>query len=117
MHAWFERYGLVTVFIPALSPLPLPLKIPVFCAGALEVRWSFFLGVVLAARTLRYFALAFLGLRYGQMTFSLLRTHLWAVILPAALLAAAALLVLRLIEGPERAVKQFAMNKERSIRK
>jgi uncharacterized membrane protein YdjX (TVP38/TMEM64 family) len=116
MHSWFERYGLVTVFIPALSPLPLPLKIPVFCAGALEVRWSFFLGVVLAARTLRYFALAFLGLRYGQMTFSLLRTHLWAVVLLAVALAAAALLVLRLIEGPERSMQKFALENETPVR-
>jgi membrane protein YqaA with SNARE-associated domain len=38
LHAWFERYGLVTVFIPAMSPLPLPMKIPVFCAGALQTR-------------------------------------------------------------------------------
>jgi membrane protein YqaA with SNARE-associated domain len=105
LHAWFERYGLVTVFIPALSPLPLPMKIPVFCAGALEVRWLFFIGVVLAARTMRYFALAFLGLRYGQMTFVLLRTHIWAVILVALALAVAALLVLRLLEGPDHAVK------------
>jgi membrane protein YqaA with SNARE-associated domain len=115
MHSWFERYGLVTVFIPALSPLPLPMKIPVFCAGALEVRWSFFLGVVLAARALRYFALAFLGLRYGQMTFNLLRTHLWTVILMALALAVVTLLVLRLIEGPERPVEKFALEKERSI--
>ncbi|MBV9676023.1 MAG: VTT domain-containing protein [Acidobacteriaceae bacterium] len=106
LHAWFERYGLVTVFIPALSPLPLPMKIPVFCAGALEVRWPFFLGVVLAARTLRYFALAFLGLRYGQMTFGLLRTHLGVVVLLALALAAVALLVLRIIEGPERPVEE-----------
>jgi membrane protein YqaA with SNARE-associated domain len=105
LHSWFERYGLVTVFIPALSPLPLPMKIPVFCAGALEVRWSFFLGVVLAARAIRYFALAFLGLRYGQMTFGLLRTHLWAVVLLAVALAVVALFVLRLIKGPERAVE------------
>jgi membrane protein YqaA with SNARE-associated domain len=108
LHSWFERYGLVTVFIPALSPLPLPMKIPVFCAGALEVRWSFFLGVVLAARSLRYFALAFLGLRYGQMTFGLLRTHLWAVVLLAVALAVVALWVLRLIEGPERTVEGSA---------
>ena len=102
LRSWFERYGLVTVFIPALSPLPLPMKIPVFCAGALEVRWPFFVGVVLAARAIRYFALAFLGLRYGQMTFSLLRMHLWLVVSLALGLAVVALLVLRIIKGPER---------------
>ena len=106
LHAWFERYGLVTVFVPALSPLPLPMKIPVFCAGALEVRWAFFIGVVLSARTIRYFALAFLGLRYGQMTFGLLRTHLWTVVLLALSLAVVTVLVLRVVEGPEPAVEE-----------
>ncbi len=112
LHAWFERYGLITVFIPALSPLPLPMKIPVFCAGALEVRWPFFIGVVLAARTLRYFALAFLGLRYGQMTFTLLRAHIGVVILMALALAAVALLVLRIVEGPKHAEKTTAYSRK-----
>ena len=73
MHRWFERYGLITVFVPALSPLPLPMKVPVFCAGALKVRWSYFLGVVFAARLPRYFALAFFGARYGAQTLLYLR--------------------------------------------
>ncbi len=46
LHLWFQRYGLVTVFIPALSPLPMPMKIPVFCAGALQVRPAYFIAVV-----------------------------------------------------------------------
>ena len=75
LHSWFERYGLVTVFVPALSLLPMPMKIPVFCAGALEVRPSFFAAVVLAARTIRYFSLAYLGLHYGPQTFRFLAVH------------------------------------------
>ena len=75
LHSWFERYGLVTVFVPALSPLPMPMKIPVFCAGALEVRWAYFIAVVVGARTIRYIGLAYLGLHYGQRTFRFLETH------------------------------------------
>ena len=112
LHSWFERYGLVTVFIPALSPLPLPMKIPVFCAGALEVRWAFFLGVVLAARTMRYFTLAYLGSRYGQSTLGLLKAHIVVVILLAVALAVVALLVLRLIEGPEHVVKEVTLDEQ-----
>lgn len=98
MHAWFERYGLVTVFIPALSPLPLPMKVPVFCAGALEVRWSYFLSVVAAARLIRYSALAYLGSRYGAATFAILKAH-WPIVVAVALaLAAAALAILQLAE-------------------
>lgn len=96
LHGWFEQYGLVTVFIPAVSPLPLPMKIPVFCAGALEVDWSYFTGVVLAARMIRYFALAYLGIRYGSETFVFLRKHLVEVGIIALLLAGVAVLAIRI---------------------
>jgi membrane protein YqaA with SNARE-associated domain len=97
LHRWFERYGLLTVFIPALCPIPLPMKIPVFCAGALEVRWTSFLGVLLPARVIRYFALAFLAQRYGHDTFSFLKHHWGAVAAFAGSLAVLVLLVLRLL--------------------
>src|SRR5689334_3689581 len=31
---WFRRYGLLTVFLPAVLPIPLPLKVFVISAGA-----------------------------------------------------------------------------------
>jgi membrane protein YqaA with SNARE-associated domain len=102
MHRWFEQYGMVTVFVPALSPLPLPMKIPVFCAGALKVRWSFFLGVVLAARTLRYFALAFFAARYGTQTLLYLRTHLLSVAIFALTLAAGIVIALQIMDRHRR---------------
>lgn len=102
LHAWFEQYGLVTVFIPAVSPLPLPMKVPVFCAGALEVRWASFLSVILAARTIRYFALAALGREYGKRTFAFLQSHMLVVIAIALGLGAAAVIILRLIGHRER---------------
>ncbi len=75
LHLWFQRYGLVTVFVPAISPLPLPMKIPVFCAGALNVRLSYFIFVVLTARVIRYFALAYLGEHYGRSSARFLIQH------------------------------------------
>ena len=98
LHAWFERFGLVTVFVPALSPLPLPMKVPVFCAGALEVGWSYFIAVVLAARTIRYFALAYLALHYGQQTFQFLKTNAIDVAGFAIALAILAIIVLQLAQ-------------------
>jgi membrane protein YqaA with SNARE-associated domain len=97
LHSWFEQYGLVTVFIPAVSPIPLPMKIPVFCAGALEVHWSYFTSVVLAARAIRYFALAYLGMLYGAETFLFLRKHILGVGMIALILAAASVLALKLV--------------------
>lgn len=75
LHFWFQRYGLVTVFIPSVLPIPLPTKVPIFCAGALQVRVGYFIAVVLSSRAVRYFGLAYLGLHYGQRTFQFLLTH------------------------------------------
>ena len=60
---WFDQYGLLTVFIPTLVVIPLPVKVFVLSAGALGTRPLAFLGVVLAARIPRYFGLAWLGTR------------------------------------------------------
>jgi len=102
LRTWFEKYGLITVFIPAISPIPMPMKIPVFCAGGLGVRWSYFIGVVLTARIIRYFALAYLGIRYGQQTIPFLRAH-WQVVLAVVLvLAVTTITLLRLAQQRHR---------------
>ena len=52
-RTWFMRYGLVTVFIPALLPIPfLPFKAFAACAGALGVTRTRFL-LVLPPRAFR----------------------------------------------------------------
>ena len=43
--AWFQHYGLLTIFIPALIPIPMPLKVFVICAGALGIRPAAYLRV------------------------------------------------------------------------
>ena len=44
---WFQRYGLLTVFIPAVTPvIPLPLKVFVISAGALRTPFGRFLSIV-----------------------------------------------------------------------
>ncbi len=65
---WFQKYGLVTVFVPALVPLPfLPFKAFAACAGAMGVsRWRF-LGVLAVGRILRYLGLAYLGVKLGTV--------------------------------------------------
>ncbi len=94
LHLWFQRYGLITVFVPAISPLPLPMKIPVFCAGALNVRIAYFIFVVLTARVIRYLALAYLGRHYGHSSAQFLLKHgilLGAVTLGLAVVVAVGL--------------------------
>src|ERR1035437_583316 len=50
-RVWFQRYGLLTVFIPAVTPVvPLPLKVFVISAGAMYTPVSRVLGGVQIGR-------------------------------------------------------------------
>lgn len=86
-RGWFQRYGLLTVFIPALVPLPfLPFKAFAACAGAMGVpRWRF-LGVLAVGRIIRYSALAYLGVKLGTVENSKawVKAHTWHMVLIAA---------------------------------
>lgn len=92
---WFQHYGLVTVFIPAAVPVPMPLKVFVLSAGALGVHPRSFLVVVAAARTPRYFALAWLGKSLGEGSVDWLRAHAVHLGLFAAALLAGSYLLIR----------------------
>ena len=76
-RAWFHEFGLLTVFVPAFVPIPLPLKIFVVSAGALEESPTSFAIVLVAARIPRYLFLAWLGTRLGKETVPYLRQHAW----------------------------------------
>lgn len=92
---WFEAYGLVTVFIPTLCPIPLPMKAFVICAGALGMGWLPFLLTVLAGRVPRYFALAALGRAFGPDLLTWVYQHKWQITAAALLLAAVMMLALK----------------------
>ena len=75
---WFHRYGLATVFVPALVPVaPLPLKVFVVSAGALRTPMSHFASVILAARFFRYFGEAYLAIRLRNDAPAFLTRHAW----------------------------------------
>jgi membrane protein YqaA with SNARE-associated domain len=74
---WFRHYGMVTVFVPALVPIPMPLKLFVVSAGAMGTSLGEFIGVVLTARVLRYFGEAWLGIRLGRDSTKFLASHAW----------------------------------------
>ena len=77
-RGWFDRYGLLTVFVSALVPLPvMPMKIFVFCSGALGVEPARFVLVFVCARIPRYLGLAMLGRAMGNDAMAWLRAHAW----------------------------------------
>ena len=104
---WFRRYGLVTVFIPALLPIPMPLKFFVISAGLLHTPYWHFLAVVLVARALRYFGEAYLGMRLGQDAQTFLNHNAWTL---AGIALALALLLLWLIRRNDRRRKGAAIS-------
>lgn len=85
-RAWFSRYGMVTVFVPALIPIPMPLKLFVISAGVLGTSLAEFVGVVLGARILRYFGEAWLGIRLGRESTHFLASHAWYFLAGAVVL-------------------------------
>ncbi len=87
-RAWFLRFGLLTVFIPALIPIPMPMKLFVITAGVLGTPLAEFLTVVISARTLRYFGEVWLGIRLGHESAGFLKSHAWQFIAYAVALFA-----------------------------
>ena len=93
---WFEHYGLLTIFVPAAMPIPLPLKIFVISAGVAHTPFWSFLATIVIARMIRYFGEAYLGVTLGHESLPFLRAHTWPIIASAlalfALLYAAVML-------------------------
>ena len=100
---WFERYGLLTIFIPAMLPIPLPLKVFVISAGVLHTPLLKFVCVILLARSIRYFGEAYLGMQLGEGSGQFLRAHTWHLLGGAVALFAVLYAVLMLTERRRRA--------------
>jgi membrane protein DedA with SNARE-associated domain len=97
---WFLRYGLVTVFIPALVPFPLPLKVFAACAAAMGHSRTRFLLVMAAARIPRYLALAYLGSVLGENSFAWVTHHTWQLAAFGLALAALLFFLIRASDRP-----------------
>ena len=75
VEGWFARYGFLAIAIPAILPPPMPFKIFVATAGALEYpRWRFLLTVMIA-RSFRYYVEGILAVFYGRRVLSFMRDN------------------------------------------
>lgn len=98
----YERFGFFAIAIPAVLPPPLPFKIFVATAGALEYpRWKFLLTVMLA-RSLRYYVEGVLAVFYGRRVLLFLRDNGLVIVSIVATLALIALGVYILIKRRRR---------------
>ena len=61
-----QRHGVMAVLIPSLLPPPAPFKIFVLLAGVAHIDVTKFVLAVALGRGMRYFALGFLAVEYGD---------------------------------------------------
>jgi membrane protein YqaA with SNARE-associated domain len=66
IRGWVERHAILSVFLPAVLPPPIPLSPFLLAAGALGVSRNRFLLIFGAARSLRYGLITWLGIAYGR---------------------------------------------------
>lgn len=71
----YARFGFLAIAVPAILPPPLPFKIFVATAGALEYpKWRFLL-TVLIARSIRYYVEGILAVFYGRRVLLFLKDN------------------------------------------
>jgi membrane protein YqaA with SNARE-associated domain len=73
-HA-YARFGILALAVPALLPPPLPFKIFIATAGALQFPRRRFLLTILVARSLRYYTEGVLAVYYGERVLRFLRDN------------------------------------------
>jgi membrane protein YqaA with SNARE-associated domain len=72
---WVERNGFGGVLVAALLPPPTPFKFFVLAAGVFEVPLASFASAIALARTIRYFGIGYLAVRYGADAMPYLAAH------------------------------------------
>jgi len=73
-HA-YARFGIFALAVPALLPPPMPFKIFVATAGALQFPRRKFLLTILIARSLRYYTEGILAVYYGERVLRFIRDN------------------------------------------
>jgi len=86
-HQLVDRYGVMTLLIPAILPPPAPFKIFVLLAGASRMSVVPFVAAIAVGRGIRYVGIGLLTVWYGQRAITFLEENgrLTAVLIAAAL--------------------------------
>ena len=88
--ALLQRHGLMAVLIPSLLPPPAPFKLFVLLAGVAGISAGRFAMAIAIGRSVRYFALGFLAVKFGARATTYVRENgAVASLIVAGVLAAA----------------------------
>jgi membrane protein YqaA with SNARE-associated domain len=101
----YARFGIFALAIPALLPPPLPFKIFVATAGALQFPRRRFLLTILIARSVRYYTEGMLAVFYGERVLRFLRDNGLMIVTIVGALCLVALVIYLLSSKGRSAVK------------
>jgi membrane protein YqaA with SNARE-associated domain len=94
---WVERNGFGGMLVAAMLPPPTPFKFFVLAAGVFEVPLASFASAIGLARTIRYFGVGYLAVRYGRDALPYLGQHWLRVTLIVIAIVAASYAVSRIV--------------------
>src|SRR5438552_14469614 len=101
----YARFGILALAIPALLPPPMPFKIFVATAGALQFPRRRFLITILLARSVRYYTEGVLAVYYGRRVLQFLQDNGLMIVTAVFAICLAGLAVYLLSNKGRAAVK------------
>ena len=102
IRRWIQRNGFTSILLTALLPPPTPFKIFILAAAAFEVPLRAFVVALLIARSLRYFLIGFLAVRYGAAVETYITGHKLGVALITLGVCAVVYALLRFVFRAEK---------------
>jgi membrane protein YqaA with SNARE-associated domain len=94
---WVETNGFGGMLLAALLPPPTPFKVFVLAAGVFEVPLGSYISAITLARAIRYFAVGYLAIRYGNNALPFLAQHKLQVAITVIIFVAVSYLLSRFI--------------------
>lgn len=105
----YARFGFLALAIPALLPPPMPFKIFVATAGALEYpRWRFMLTIMIA-RSVRYFIEGALAVFYGEQVIEFMRINgllILSIVAGLLLVGVVVYVIAKRVRAPRKAMME-----------
>ena len=102
----YARFGILALAVPAILPPPLPFKIFVATAGALQFPRRRFLLTILVARSVRYYTEGILAVFYGERVLRFLKDNGLLIVSVVAGICLVGLAVYVLSSKGRKAVKE-----------
>ncbi len=92
-RAMLDRYGFWAMVFSVVAPPPYPMKLFIVSAGVFGMPVGRFAAAVFLGRCLRYSAVGYLAVRYGEQTSDLLRDHFVVIVIVVVAVVACAIVV------------------------